>query len=245
MQRILRAYHPCLEMSKQAGLMSDAVLLSIMGILIVSILAVFIVSRWQQNQRLIMLQLALARNFHDEIGPMLLFAANLAGKLSHTHPSMDHKLLKANLDDIRETVRSISHDLRTTKADSVGSLYTEMVSLLEKVKHATGIHYKAKVEYAARTMTHLQLGHVRKIMNEAIGNSVRQADCTHLTLYVKATERDLKITYTDNGKGLPDSISSDGMGLKNIKERLELLEATYHMGQTETGGFALAFRLPL
>jgi signal transduction histidine kinase len=234
-----------LEISKQAAVLSDTILFSLLGLLVISSLAAIVVARWQQRQHLVMLQLGLARNFHDEIGPMLLFAANLAGRLAHTNPTSDHKLLKSNLDDIRETVRSISHDLSASKIDSAGGLFTEVVSVLEKVKHSTHIRYKAKVEYAARSLSHVQLDHLRKIMNEAISNSVKHADCTHITFYLKASERELKIAYTDNGKGLPVQIGSGGIGLKNIKERLEILGASYHIGQTETGGFALAFRVPL
>ena len=75
----------------------------------------FMVYRSGQERRILNLRLQLARNFHDEIGPMLLYANVLAKK-------QQNEELRGQIGLIMDAVRNIAHDLKSPEANTIASL---------------------------------------------------------------------------------------------------------------------------
>jgi signal transduction histidine kinase len=201
--------------------------------------------RSKQKQRLLNLQLNLARNFHDEIGPMLLYANILAKKEGEANTSAGLEELKIQLTYIMEAVRGISHDLKSSKLSTVNSFYADTVILLEKIKSSTQIDFRAGINNGGRVLSQLQYANLWKIVNELISNSVKHARCSLITLYVKATERDLRIEYADNGKGIARDLSAKGIGIQNMQERVNLLNGEFQLHNAYPKGYSIDISIPL
>lgn len=205
----------------------------------------FFLYRSKQRQRLLNLQLNLARNFHDDIGPMLLYANILAKKEAEANPSAGLEELKIQLTYIMEAVRGISHDLKASKLSTVSSFYEDTIILLEKIKSSTQIDFKARINNGGRILSQLQYANLWKIVNELISNSVKHARCSLITLYVKATERDLRIEYADNGKGIALDLPAKGIGIQNMQERVNLLNGEFQLHNAYPEGYSIAISIPL
>ncbi len=120
---------------------ANITLFFVLAFLVIAGLAVFLVYRSVQQRRLLDLRLQLARNFHDEIGPMLLYANVLAKKEREAHPSRQGEELKDQLALVMDAVRNIAHDLKSSELSTIASLGKEIRRVLEKLRNAADIDF--------------------------------------------------------------------------------------------------------
>ncbi len=217
----------------------------IFGLLMIGSVAVFLIYRSRQQQRLLNLRLNLARNFHDEIGPMLLYANTLAKKEAETNPSPMVEELKAQILRIMEAVRGISHDLKTSEMGTVQTFYKEICNLLEKIRASTEIDFTAKMNNGVRILSHVQYTNLRKIVDELITNSIKHAECSFITIDIKAMEQRLQVNYSDNGKGMSPGRQAAGIGLQNIQERVQSLNGDFQLHNAWPKGYSIDISIPL
>ena len=80
------------------------------------------------------------------------------------------------------------------------------------------------------------------VLSEAVSNAVRHSGGTALTVQIKV-EDDLSIEVTDNGHGLPESITRSG--LANLAQRAEQADGSFDIATSPAGGTVLRWRAPL
>jgi signal transduction histidine kinase len=221
-----------------------AYLFSILALLLLGAIAGFMVIRSRQRQRLLNLQLNLARNFHDEIGPMLLYANALVKKELDEHPSRGLAELKTQTAQIMEAVRGIAHDLKSNRLSTVDTFGTEVMSLLEKIRQTTGIDFIFRSTNSGRILSNWQYTHLTKIMNELVSNSMKHAGCSRITVLIQSGEDRFTISYSDDGRGMEPGSFSAGIGMGNIKERVALLKGGFELSNSWPEGYSIEFSIP-
>jgi len=217
----------------------------ILALLLFGSVAAFLIYRSVQRQRLLNLRLSLARNFHDEIGPMLLYASTLVKKEAETNASPWVEDLRIQILRIMEAVRGISHDLKSSDMSTVQTFYKDVLSLLEKIRTSTGIDFTAKINTGNRVLSHLQYTNLRKIVDELITNSIKHADCSLITIDIKTAEQHLRVNYLDNGKGMLSGGQTEGIGLQNIQERVRSLNGDFQLYNAWPEGYSIDISIPL
>ncbi|HTI12577.1 MAG TPA: ATP-binding protein [Puia sp.] len=233
------------EAMKQKAEQFSNLFFFILVILAFGCVAALLIYRAEQVQRLLQLRLSLARNFHDEIGPMLLYANTLVKKEGETNPSPRIEELRAQLQQIMASVRGISHDLKSNEISTVQTFYKEIYGLLEKIKASTRIDFTARINNGSRALSHLQHTNLRKIVDELITNSIKHGECTLITIDIKATERHLLLHYSDNGKGLAPEPPTGGIGLQNIQERVQTVNGDFQLHNAWPEGYSIDISIPL
>jgi signal transduction histidine kinase len=84
-----------------------------------------------------------------------------------------------------------------------------------------------------------------RIVQEALTNAARHAGSVAVAVSVVVTEDAVELSI-ENAAGSPAKrVSSAGVGLLGIGERVALLGGTLEAGQAPGGGYRLAARLPL
>lgn len=232
------------EESKRATRQSLLLLFFILSLIVLGGLSAFLVYHARQQRRLIRLQAHLASNFHDTVGPMLLYANALVKKESTGHPSEGLDQLKGQLGQIMEAVRGISHDLKSGRPGTITALGRDLNTLLEKIREATGIAFTLTVENGSSILSHFQLTHLSKIVHELITNSVKHSACNKITIAMKGFPRNLQIDYTDDGRGI-DPTATGGIGLQNINERTASLRGRFELNNNYPNGYTAALSIPL
>jgi signal transduction histidine kinase len=228
-------------------------LFTLLALLIPGGFAGFLYYRSRQRQRLLNLQLDLARNFHDEIGPMVLYANALVKKEMETRlsagtdtpPSPRLEELKTQTMQIMEAVRGISHDLKSDRLSTVDSFYKEVSALLEKIRRTTQIDFNIRLNNGSRILSYWQYTNLKKMVNELIGNSIKHAGCSRITIGIKAMERDLSISYSDDGKGMEPGSPAGGIGIRNVQERAALLKGSFQLHNAWPEGYSIELSIPL
>jgi len=213
-------------------------------LLVIGGVAGFMIYRSRQRQRMLNLQLGLARNFHDEIGPMVLYANTLVKKELEERPSVRGEELRNQVSYIMEAVRGISHDLKSNELNTVDGLYKEVTASLEKIRDSTGVDFTVRVNDGSRVLGHLQYMNLKKIIDELISNSIKHAQCKRITLDLKATGRQLLIAYSDDGKGMAPE-RRGGIGMQNIQERTNLLNGDFQLHNAYPEGYFIHVTIPL
>jgi signal transduction histidine kinase len=223
-------------------------LFTLLGLLVAGGFAGFMAYRSRQRQRagarLLNLQLNLARNFHDEIGPMVLFANALVKKELDERPSPGLAELKAQTAQIMEAVRGIAHDLKSNELSTVDSFGREITALLEKIRQTTGIDFQFRLNNGDRILSHWQYTHLTKMMNELITNSIKHAGCSRITVVIQTLEQRFTISYSDDGRGMEPGSFSAGIGLGNIRERVAQLKGCFELRNAWPEGYSIEISIP-
>jgi len=227
-----------LDDEKRASDRKTLLLFSLTGLLVVGGIAGFFVYRATQQRRLLDLRLQLARNFHDQIGPMLLYGSVLAKKKGDEE-------MREHISLIMDAVRDISHDLKSSELSTVGSFGKEVSGLLEKVEAATEIGYSLNVSNGGRVLAFGQLTQLQAIVQELISNSIKHAECRKIVVRLSAVGRRLVLFYSDDGEGVNPSLSGGGIGLKNMEERVKLINGSFRLNNAWPKGYSVDITIPI
>jgi signal transduction histidine kinase len=231
-------------------------LFALLALLLLGGIAGFMVYRSRQRHRMLNIQLNLARNFHDEIGPMLLFANALVKKELDERPSPGLAELKAQTAQIMEAVRGIAHDLKSNELSTIDSFGREVTALLEKIRQTTGIDFRlrlnrggrmnpgGRLNHDGRILSNWQYTHLTKMMHELICNSIKHAGCSRIAVLIESMDERFTISYSDDGRGMEPGSFSAGIGLGNIKERVALLKGSFELRNAWPEGYSIEISIP-
>lgn len=84
-----------------------------------------------------------------------------------------------------------------------------------------------------------------RIVQEAINNTARHANASHIDVEITRSEGSIRIMVTDDGSGLPKASSRRRGGLSNMQTRASLIGATFAVTPSPDGqGTRLEIALP-
>ncbi|WP_370088375.1 sensor histidine kinase [Ekhidna sp.] len=178
----------------------------------------------------------LGTELHDGVGAMLstiklnLEVAKRKGDIQTLGPVLGH------LDDTISQVRGISHQMMPIILDKYG-LKRAVEDLFDKVSgdSLSIIITQWNTEEELDRQNSLMLF---RIVQELLNNTIKHADATEVEFSLAKAGSQLKIQYADNGKGFPSEVleNSQGMGLLNIKNRAQAINASVSFENKNEGG---------
>lgn len=95
--------------------------------------------------------------------------------------------------------------------------------------------------------------HVYRIAQEALTNAMRHSEATEVRIALTASRGELQLEVTDNGQGFPTtagldaatSFGSNGLGLKIMRYRAQMLGGNLAVGANAAGGASVRCSCPL
>jgi signal transduction histidine kinase len=177
----------------------------------------------------------IARDLHDGLGAMLTtMKLSLSNELNET---TKEELIQLLNEAIKEA-RNLSRNLMPTVLMDFG-LFDALAQLAQSTEKSTGIKvkYTCDSEHAKSQLKKAKQVYVYRIVQEALTNAVKHANCTEIKCTITEFEDQMNIYIKDNGKGLDDNAvsESNGHGFKNIKERTALLNGELILESDENG----------
>ena len=189
----------------------------------------------------------LALELHDGLGTKIsALSLETETLYSEIDPKFQSKTnhIRSLIEEVSQDVRSISRDLVPRDLSRSGLNYE-----LDKLQYNTERLYNNKFQLTLLGME-LRLPYkmelnIFRIVQELVNNTIKHSSASEINLLIQRDELQILLTYTDNGKGMNDSKSSDGIGLNNIKTRIAHLhpESTMQIGLQP--GFELSIAIPL
>jgi signal transduction histidine kinase len=190
----------------------------------------------------------IARDLHDELGPILAVTQIHINAAEGTTEKSKAHLEKAgrNMNLLHERFGGIARNL-TPKALVTKGLYTALKDFFEQYSEVTPIllelHYRLKHELS------LYYGlHVYRIMQELVHNAVKHSGATHVKVVVTERKKKLYLFYKDDGKGIrmvKNKIDQAGLGIRNLYNRTEMLGGKLTCTTSEKNGTEYFFEIPI
>jgi len=199
-----------------------------------------------------------ARELHDGINQLLVSVKykieSFADNSTQTGETAqdDAKKALSFLEEAISEVRRISHDLRPSVLDDLG-LLPAISNLTRHFSERNQIDVSIEdddSEIFDRLPVDVETAMYR-IVQEALMNIEKHANATNVSIHMTQTDKDVTIRIEDNGDGFniqkttrtPKTTQS--MGLRNMRERIELLQGTFFMHSDLGKGTFLEVKAPL
>ena len=186
----------------------------------------------------------IARELHDSIGGNL---AAIKLQMNNLNEEADvKKIIVDQLDETYQQVREISHNLIPSKfsQNAFTTLISDYINKLDKAsdQDITFIpHPKDKINALGE---HIQV-EVFNILQELITNTLKHAKAKNVEIHVNIHNNILQLLFEDNGIGYDKEKTPSGIGLQNIKSRLEALKANINIDSTINRGTAVTIEIPI
>lgn len=170
----------------------------------------------------------LARDLHDAITQSLYSLSLLAevarrraerGDMAATQEQI--KRLGELAQQALKEMRLLVHELRPSQLEKEG-LAAALQARLDTVERHSGIRVRYVVELDQILPPQVQLQYYR-VAEEALNNALKHAAATSVGIQIRSADGVATMEISDNGKGFDPAAmgSSPGMGLNNIRERME------------------------
>jgi ligand-binding sensor domain-containing protein/two-component sensor histidine kinase len=182
---------------------------AILFIIFIALLYIFFQYRVSKAVELEKLRNRIAQDLHDEIGSTLSSVSIYSSALSKSF-----KNLPKNQSEIIDKISDSTINMMATMNDIVWSinpandsfenLINRMRAYASSVTEATDIklHFENTLDNDKIRITMLQRKNLYLIFKEAVNNSLKHSDCTHLSIKLSMTNKKLELLVTDNGKGM-------------------------------------------
>lgn len=185
----------------------------------------------------------LAKDLHDDLGGLM---AILKLKISHltSYPSsLQPKLMEAFelADRACDNLRAISHDLilEGREFQSLESMIDEIVIDYQEFHQLNFSSYYSNVPALSQVVKVTLF----RMIKELLHNIVKHSKATQANLQLIYDDNFLQIMVEDNGVGFENLKASDGIGLTNIKSRVDFLKGDMHL-DSNANGTTFIFQIP-
>ena len=179
-----------------------------------------------------------AKTLHDGICNQLLTIEMI---LNHK----EEKCLQKQVSQIREEVRSLSHELSYPDFKNVrlSQIVNSYVSNLQKA-HVFEINCFIDEKIDEVLLDNDQHLEAYRIIQESVGNIIKHADAKHIYLTLRKEENVIDITIEDDGKGFSKETCHDGIGMRTMKERIGLIKGNIEIDSAPGKGTIVHFWFP-
>ncbi|WP_106203717.1 cache domain-containing protein [Aliiruegeria haliotis] len=179
-----------------------------------------------------------ARELHDSISQILVgvrYALELARRRLRTGDDRAEASLDSGIDALGgaiQEVRRISRDLRPGVLDDLG-LGPALQSLVEEFGERTGIETEFETAVFRNRLDQEAKIALYRIAQEALTNVERHSGATRVSVRIFGHTSGATLRVADNGHGIitptgraPHDEPAQGLGLRNMQERIERLNGT-------------------
>lgn len=187
----------------------------------------------------------IGEDLHDEIGGTLSAIKLMLNAAKNQHNFNNDTIYQAKqlIDKMIIDVRNISHALSPPGLAMFGLYNTidSFVALINDTKEIEIIvRYEPPLIETNLLSEKAQLALFR-VITQLISNTLKHASATQIEICFKLTNEQIIIDYSDNGKGFDIKLlaSNRGIGMQNIKSRLQMINATYNIETALNNGFKI------
>lgn len=178
-----------------------------------------------------------AKEIHDGLGPLL---TTIKLQLSQVDlPEDDSKLNLKNL--VNETItetRRLANNLMPAVLRDFG-IFAALKHLVKSVEQSSDI----KIQYAEESTGVALSSDARialyRVCQEALNNTLKYSKATKIALSLTQFEDSIHLFIKDDGVGIVDLDTkvkfSETNGLRNMRERVEILKGTFDISSDESG----------
>ena len=178
-------------------------------------------------------RIRLARDLHDGVGPLLTYL-KLQVDAFNGLSQVEKTNLKDTIRQVITEVKTVSKNLMPTVLDDFG-LITALENQIIELNRNGNIKatLNAHTEVDEKKLSNEIKNAVYRISQELINNAVKHSDGNEIICSISIFEDYISLSVSDNGKGFDQGYEDNGMGLMNVKDRLEILNGSFVMSRSD------------
>jgi signal transduction histidine kinase len=162
----------------------------------------------------------IAKSLHDEVAGDLVTLHLKLRKQQQTEAA-------ESLETIKENVRNLSHKLSSESFEKV-CFKDQIINLISDYFE---VNFKVKVQEIDTINWQKMNDSIKRTLflaiREGIQNSKRHGEATVISLNFSESKKAVFLTVSDNGKGFTTASKKAGIGLKNMRERVEEINGVF------------------
>lgn len=145
-----------------------------------------------------------------------------------------------------ETTRGISHELVPPTLEGFG-LLEALDEFCEQVRNTGSVDIRFEHNIVRTDLRDVSTElNLFRIVQELTNNSLKYAEASFIHVQLMKDEEVVRMSYSDNGNGFdPNKSESNGLGLKNIKNRVKIIGAQSELSTAPGKGFEMVVTLLL
>ncbi len=193
----------------------------------------------------------MGEELHDGIGARLAsLKLNITNKLSNYAETNGNSIelgnLEKEIDGLCQEVRTIAHNLMppTLLQNSLTNAIKDYIKETNYNQPYLTIAYDIfSEERINKADKDLQMS-IYRIIQELVNNVIKHANATQVHLQLIAHEDYLNLIFEDNGKGFDPDQKQQGVGLKNIQSRIDILNGDMKIESSINAGSLFNLNIP-
>jgi two-component system, NarL family, sensor histidine kinase UhpB len=190
----------------------------------------------------------ISRELYDEAGQALISLkyslASIVNDIPEKKLSARQRLAAAldTTDQVTYQIRTLSHSLRPPVLEVLG-INLSLKDYCEEFSRRTGL----SIDYQGEEIPGLpdEIGiSLYRFIQEAFTNITKHAETSKVQVRLHAEKKQLTLSVLENGRGMEDTVPTDGIGLIGIKERFKLLGGSVQIHAIKGQGMKRIARVP-
>lgn len=195
----------------------------------------------------------IAEILHDEVGAILssskLHLQGINEILLDEKGRINHEKGLELLNEVIQKVRGISHNLHSNILKEFG-LNEAIRHFIRKITQGTILHASAELDDNYSTTNPENDISIYRMVQELVNNILKYANATEFMIRSSLVGNELTLVLFHNGDGLTQEqfeelrYQKEGLGLKNIQNRVILLKGSIHFNN-EKEGYTVNIHVPV
>jgi two-component system sensor histidine kinase UhpB len=190
----------------------------------------------------------LGRELHDNINQILATIKMYLG-MAKTGKKYTEDLLEKSyeyVNDVMEEIRKLSHSLVAPSLGEIG-LETALKELIEGANIVHGLHTFLQVDkvFNEQPINKNRELMLYRVVQEQMSNINKYAQASEVKIHLTASGGRVELSIEDNGLGFDPTVRSKGIGLKNIKNRVDFYAGSMTLVSAPGRGCKLAIAIPV
>jgi two-component system NarL family sensor kinase len=192
-------------------------------------------------------QSRMAADLHDELGPLLTVAKYTIDGVEVENQDDKEMLIKASghIDNALVKMREIARNLMPAMLIQNG-LFESLRQLITHTNQVTPLYVTLSYEVNGKLSPEKTIN-IYRILSEIIQNAIKHSKAELLLIKITELPSALKIICEDNGIGYDyeNMLAQDGLGLRNLKTRVDLLGGIFKGASVPGRGTQYIFEIPI
>jgi signal transduction histidine kinase len=189
----------------------------------------------------------IAKDLHDSLGGLLstikLQFDQVSSKNENLHNMKEYGKAYQLLDTAVEEVRTISRDLQPGSLQNLG-LIPAIKDLVNRFEGENNPDIDFQYYNIPEKLDKMISLSIYRIIQELLNNSLKHAQANEILIQINSEDNELVIQYEDDGVGFDqNNLKRKGMGLENIKSRVNYMHGNINIESENAKGMAVMIRL--
>jgi signal transduction histidine kinase len=190
----------------------------------------------------------ISREIHDNIGMTLTLAKLHLNTINWYSPAKSREKVEASVESISKAIVDLSYLSKTLHTDYIieNGLLNAIELEVQKLENLQVFNIIYKVEGTPVFMDSNKELVIFRIFQEVLNNTIKHAQAKSIKILVNYKAAHMHIMLADNGKGFNQSNpeTKTGTGLRNIEERVKLINGTCKVNSLPEKGTAVNMKIP-